>query len=116
MSSNVIYRAFGFRQYQCLRTTNTHGIVSLHLLQTPKHDRCSHCQSANVIRHGAEERVFRTVPIGGKPVELRLLPAPGLGCRDCGLVPGAPGRSNSPGPSAASRMPSNAMPSACSLT
>ncbi len=85
MSSNVIDRAFGFRQYQCLRTTNTHGLVSLHLLQAPKHDRCSHCQSANVIRHGAEERVFRTVPIGGKPVELRL-PVPRLGCRDCGLV------------------------------
>jgi len=60
-------------------------MVSLHLLQAPKHDRCSHCQSANVIRHGAEERVFRTVPIGGKPVELRL-PVPRLGCRDCGLV------------------------------
>ena len=85
MSSNVIYRAFGFRQYQCLRTTTDNGIVSLHLLQAPKHDRCSHCQSANVIRHGAEERVFRTVPIGGKPVELRL-PVPRLGCRDCGLV------------------------------
>ena len=85
MSSNVIYRAFGFRQYQCLRTTHSHGMVSLHLLQAPKHDRCSHCQSANVIRHGAEERVFRTVPIGGKPVELRL-PVPRLGCRDCGLV------------------------------
>jgi transposase len=85
MSSNVIYRAFGFRRYHCQRTTADNGILSLHLWQAPKHDRCSHCQSANVIRHGAEDRVFRTVPIGGKPVELRL-PVPRLGCRDCGLI------------------------------
>lgn len=85
MSSNVIYRAFGFRHYQCLRTSLDQGIVRLHLLQAPEHDRCSHCQSANVIRHGAEERSFRTLPIGCKPVELRL-PVPRLGCRDCGLV------------------------------
>jgi len=81
----IIYRAFGFRQYQCLRTTTGNGIVTLHLLQQPKHDRCSQCQSTNVIRHGAEERTIRTVPIGGKPVDL-LLPVPRLGCHDCGLV------------------------------
>lgn len=85
MSSTLLYRAFGFRQYQCQRTTTDNGVVTLHLVQDPKHDRCSSCQSPNVIRHGAEERTFRTVPIGGKPVELHL-PVPRLGCRDCGLV------------------------------
>lgn len=85
MSSTLLYRAFGFRQYQCQRTTTDNGVVTLHLVQEQKHDRCSCCQSPNVIRHGAEERTFRTVPIGGKPVELRL-PVPRLGCRDCGHV------------------------------
>jgi len=85
MSSTILYRALGFRQYQCQRTTLDDGVVTIHLQQNPKHDRCSHGQSANVIRHGAEERTVRTVPIGGKPVELRL-PVPRLGCRDCGLV------------------------------
>ena len=85
MSSTILYRALGFRQYQCRRTTVDNGVVTIHLQQDPKHDRCSHCQSPNVIRHGAEERTVRTVPIGGKPVELRL-PVPRLGCRDCGLI------------------------------
>ena len=85
MSSTLLYRAFGFRQYQCLRTTTDNGILTLHLKQDPQHDRCSHCQSPDVIRHGAEERSIRTVPIGGKPVELRL-PVPRLGCPKCGCV------------------------------
>ncbi len=85
MSSILLYRAFGFRQYRCQRTTTYNGVLTLHLVQDPKHDRCSYCQSPNVIRHGAEERTVRTVPIGRKPVELRL-PVPRLGCRDCGRV------------------------------
>ena len=85
MSSTLLYRAFGFRQYQCQRTTTDDGVLTLHLVQDPKHDRCSYCQSPDVIRHGAEERSVRTVPIGGKPVELRL-PVPRLGCRNCGRI------------------------------
>ena len=85
MSSSLLYRAFGFRQYQCLRTTTSDGLITLHLQQDRQHDRCSYCQSPNVIRHGTEERTVRTVPIGGKPVELRL-PVPRLGCRDCGHI------------------------------
>ena len=85
MSSSLLYRAFGFRQYQCPRTTTANGIITLHLVQDPQHDRCSHCQSPDVIRHGAEDRTIRTVPIGGKPVELRL-PVPRLGCRNCGRI------------------------------
>ena len=79
MSSTILYHAFGFRQYQCRRTTTADGLVTLHLRQDPEHDRCSHCQSPDVIRHGAEERTIRTVPIGGQPVQLRLpVPPPRL--------------------------------------
>jgi len=85
MSSTLLYRAFGFRQYQCTRTTSEDGVVVLHLEQLRQHDRCSHCQSPEVIRHGVQERTFRTVPIGGKPVALRL-PVPRLGCRPCGTI------------------------------
>ena len=85
MSSSLLYRAFGFRAYQVVQTSRHDGAITFHLRQEQRHDRCSHCQSANVIRHGAEERTFRTVPIGGKPVELRL-PVPRLGCRDCGTI------------------------------
>ena len=36
-----------------------------------------------MIRHGAEDRTLRTVPIGGQPIALRL-PVRRLGCRRCG--------------------------------
>ena len=85
MFSNILYRAFGFRQYQCLRTTTADGVITMHLVQDSPHDRCSHCQSPDVIRHGTEERIIRTVPIGDKPVVFRLS-VPRLGCRKCGLV------------------------------
>ena len=85
MSSTLLYRAFGFRQYHCQQTTSAEGVLTLHLVQDPKHDRCSYCQSSDVIRHGAELRTIRTVPIGGKPVELQL-PVPRLGCRQCGRI------------------------------
>jgi transposase len=85
MSSTLLYRAFGFRQYRCARTTTEHGTLTLHLVQDPRHDRCSYCQSPDVVRHGTEDRTIRTVPIGGKPVDLRL-PVPRLGCRQCGRV------------------------------
>jgi len=59
--------------------------VTLHLLQHSKHDRCSQCQATHLIRHEDEERTIRTVPIGGKPVDLRL-PVLRLGCHDCGSI------------------------------
>ena len=45
MSSTLLYRAFGFRNYTCLRTTTQGGVLALHLEQDPQHGRCSHCQS-----------------------------------------------------------------------
>ena len=85
MFSHLLYRAFGFRQYQCVRTTTEDGVILFHLEQDAKHDRCSHCQSPDVIRHGAEECTIRTVPIGSQSVAFRL-PVPRLGCRNCGLI------------------------------
>ncbi|OWK39162.1 transposase family protein [Fimbriiglobus ruber] len=95
MSSTLLDRAFGFRQYDCVRTTTADGVMTLHLQQDPTRDRCSYCQSPDVIRHGAEARTVRTVPIGGKPVALRL-PVPRLGCRNCGRIRQAAIRSARP--------------------
>ena len=85
MSSTLLYQAFGIRDYRVVRTTRDDKILTLHVEQDPEQDRCSACQSDNVIRHGIVERTIRTVPLGGKPVDLRL-PVPRLGCHDCGLV------------------------------
>jgi len=45
MSSTLLYRAFGFRNYTCLRTTTQDGVITLQLEQYPKRDRCSNCPS-----------------------------------------------------------------------
>ncbi|CAN5183237.1 ISL3-like element ISBma1 family transposase [soil metagenome] len=95
MSSTLLYQALGLRHYHCEQTRRTDGVLTLHLRQEPKHDRCSHCQSANVLRHGAEVRILRTVPIGGKPVDFRL-PIPRLECRDCGTLRQATNRLAAP--------------------
>jgi transposase len=47
--------------------------------------RCSQCGSAQVIAHGGETRLFRTLPIGKKPVRL-LFKVPRIQCLDCQLV------------------------------
>ena len=113
MSSTILYRAFGFRQYQCLRTTTADGLVTLHLRQDPRHDRCSHCQSPDVIRHGAEERTIRTVPIGGQPSNFDSR-SPASAAATAGSSARPP--SASPPRSAASPTPSNGTPSASCRT
>ena len=85
MSPTLLYQAFGIRGYRVVQTVREEKIITIHLQQDCQRDRCSNCQSDNVIRHGAVERTFRTVPLGGKPVDL-CLPVPRLGCRDCGLI------------------------------
>jgi transposase len=47
--------------------------------------RCPVCGSDHVIGRGQNDRRFRTVSIGGKPVYLRLA-VPRVECRDCGAV------------------------------
>jgi transposase len=47
--------------------------------------RCSVCRSEQVVRQGAVLRIFRTVPIGHKPVFV-LLPVPRVRCDACGHV------------------------------
>ena len=47
--------------------------------------RCAACGSENVWRQGVVVRRFRTLPIGGKGVELEAR-IPRLACQDCGAV------------------------------
>lgn len=47
--------------------------------------KCSVCKSRNVIRFGQKERRLKTLPVGGRKVEL-VVRIPRLHCRDCGSV------------------------------
>lgn len=46
---------------------------------------CTHCKSKNVIKSGVVVRDFHTVPVGGKPMVLRMT-VQRLECKDCGHV------------------------------
>jgi len=85
MPSKLLYDALGVRHYRVTQTVRQNKIITVHLEQDPQHDRCSACRSDNVIRRGTIPRTYRTVPIGGKPVDLRIT-VPRLGCQDCLLV------------------------------
>jgi transposase len=53
--------------------------------------RCSACGSGRVVRRGVYPRQFRSLPIGGRPVQV-VLDIPRVGCLDCGAVRQVPVR------------------------
>jgi transposase len=85
MSTSLLYHAFGLKGCYYLRTDYRHGAVLFHLDQYDDRLRCSCCGSPEVVRRGYQERGFRTVPIGGKRVEL-VFPVPRVECKLCGKV------------------------------
>jgi transposase len=46
---------------------------------------CPDCRSRHIIRYGSKRRVFKTLPVGRRPVELEVT-IPRLACQDCGAV------------------------------
>jgi len=46
---------------------------------------CPVCRSRRVIRYGSKRRVFKTLPVGRRQVELEVT-IPRLACQDCGAV------------------------------
>jgi transposase len=81
-TTSLLYHAFGARGYRCRHTEFLEGEVIVAIDQPRERYRCSQCGSAEVIAHGGETRLFRTVPIGKKPVSL-LFKVPRVECLDC---------------------------------
>ena len=68
MSTSLLYHAFGLRGYRYCRTDYINGEVIFTIEQDRADLRCPACGSARVQSRGENLRLFRTVPIGGKPV------------------------------------------------
>lgn len=85
MSTSLLYQGFGVRGYRHVRTEYSEGEVVFTVKQPREALRCSACGSADVMAHGGEPRLFRTLPIGAKPVRV-FLQVPRVECRRCGLV------------------------------
>jgi transposase len=85
MSTSLLYHAFGLVGYRYVNQSFEEGQVTFRVEQPRERHRCSACGSAEVWDQGGVERTFRAVPIGAKPVQLKLK-VPRVLCFDCGKV------------------------------
>jgi transposase len=85
MSTSLLYHAFGIRGYDYVSTAYEEGRVIFTIRQRPHSYRCSVCGARDVHPHGQQQRAFRAVPIGGKPVRV-ILPIPRVACAHCGVT------------------------------
>jgi len=85
MSTSLLYHGFGVRGYAYVRTEYDHGQVFFAIRQDPDTLRCSACGSRAVRSRGHAERRFKSLPIGGKPVNI-VLPIPRVECVACGAL------------------------------
>jgi len=83
MSTSMLYRIFGVRDYRYVRTKYIPGGMILTMERKAKTCFCAACGSRNVRPQGAVRRAFRTLPVGGKSVTL-LAKIPRVACDDCG--------------------------------
>jgi transposase len=85
MSTSLLYHAFGLRGYDYVKTDYQDGGVIFHLRQRRHTYRCPVCNSREVQPRGYQERTFKTMPIGSKPVSV-ILPIPRVACTACKIV------------------------------
>jgi transposase len=85
MSTSLLYHAFGLQGYDYVKTDYTGGTVRFTIQQRPRTFRCPVCQSRQVCPRGTQQRTFKAVPIGGKPVCV-VLPIPRVECPSCQVV------------------------------
>jgi len=82
MSTSLLYHAFGVVGYRYVSQSFESGRVIIRIEQPRERLRCPQCGGDAVWAQGGEERTFRTLPIGGKPVHLRLK-VPRVMCFPC---------------------------------
>jgi transposase len=85
MSTSLLYHAFGIRGYDYVSTAYEEGQVVFTTRRRRHTYRCPVCGCRAVRPHGHQERTFRAVPIGGKPV-LVVLAIPRVECPRCGVT------------------------------
>src|SRR5512143_865508 len=72
MSTSLLYHTCGIQGYEYRATEYVCGTTFVHIVQARETLRCPHCGRAEVSARGSKERVFRSVPIGSKPVAIVL--------------------------------------------
>jgi len=85
MSNSLLSHAFGLNTQEYLKTEYKESKIIFHIQTKEDKLQCSNCGSHHVIKKGFVTRMFRTVPIGLKPVLLNAR-IQRLECKDCGVI------------------------------
>lgn len=85
MSTSLLYHGFGVRGYHYVRTDYFEGEVAFTIAQERSQLRCSACGSDQIIAHGGEVRVFRSLPIGSRGTRI-LFRIPRVECLKCHVI------------------------------
>ena len=85
MSTSLLYHGFGIRGYRYVKADFEGGKVIFTVRQEAGDLWCGACGSGREVRRGVYLRRFRSLPIGGRPVQV-VLDVPRVGCMDCGAV------------------------------
>jgi len=72
MSTSLLYHTCGIRGYEYRSMEYVCGTTVVRIVQPRQNLRCPHCGSGDVSARGSKERVFRSLPIGSKPVAIVL--------------------------------------------
>ena len=85
MNPSDLYHQHGVREQICTCAEYGSKTIVLHIKTKEDKFYCTHCKNENVIKSGVVVRDFHTVPVGGKPMVLRMR-VQRLECKDCGHV------------------------------
>ena len=85
MSTSFLYHGFGIKKYRYVRTQYKGGDIIFNIRQDSLKLRCSQCGSKHIVRRGKVKRLFRSLPIGKKPVWIALAIQRIL-CLSCGVI------------------------------
>ncbi len=83
MSTSLLYHAFGLVGYRYVSQSFQGGKVTFRIDQARDRLRCAQCGSAEVWAQGGKDRLFHSLPIGGKPTFVQFK-VPRILCFDCG--------------------------------
>jgi len=85
MSTSLLYHGFSIRGYHYVRSLFVHGRIVFKIKQDRFSLRCPECHSKQLILKGHASRIFRTLPIGNKPVFIEFA-IPRIKCLVCQVI------------------------------
>ena len=72
MSTSLLYHSFGLVGYRFVSQSFQGGKVTFRIEQPRERLCCPECGDTDVWAQGGEDRTFRTIPIGSKPVHIQF--------------------------------------------